>query len=34
MSVSFGGSLDQLAGALRARGFTVTQGSSALSIRR
>lgn len=34
MSVSYGGSLDQLAGALRARGFTVTQGSNALSIRR
>jgi len=34
MTVSFGGSLDQLAGALRARGFTVTQGSSSLSIRR
>jgi hypothetical protein len=34
MSVSFAGSLDQLAAALRARGFTVTQGSSTLSIRR
>ncbi len=34
MSVSFAGTLDQLAAALRARGFTVTQGSSSLSIRR
>lgn len=34
MTVSFGGNLDQLAAALRARGFTVTQGSASLSIRR
>ena len=34
MSVSYGGSLSDLAGALRARGFTVTQGSNALAISR
>ncbi|WP_284126018.1 heavy-metal-associated domain-containing protein [Parerythrobacter aestuarii] len=34
MQVSYSGSLDQLAGALRARGFTVTQGSNALRISR
>ncbi|WP_435417103.1 heavy-metal-associated domain-containing protein [Parerythrobacter aurantius] len=34
MQVSFSGSLDQLAAALRARGFTVTQGSNALRISR
>ncbi|MGB3740226.1 MAG: heavy-metal-associated domain-containing protein [Pontixanthobacter sp.] len=34
LSVSFGGSLSDLAGALRGRGFTVSQGSNALSIRR
>ena len=34
MSVSYGGTLDQLAAALRARGFAVTQGGNALSIRR
>lgn len=34
MTVSFGGSIDQLAAALRGRGFTVTQGSNALAIRR
>lgn len=34
MRVSYGGSLEQLAGALRGRGFTVTQGSNALAISR
>lgn len=34
MTVSYGGSIDQLAAALRGRGFTVTQGSNALAIRR
>jgi hypothetical protein len=34
MTVSFAGSMDQLAEALRARGFTVRQGSTALSISR
>ncbi|MFZ1742962.1 MAG: heavy-metal-associated domain-containing protein [Pontixanthobacter sp.] len=34
MSVSYGGSISDLAAALRARGFTVNQGSSALAIRR
>ena len=34
MSVAFAGSLEELAGALRARGFTVRQGSSALAISR
>ncbi|ABC63861.1 hypothetical protein ELI_08845 [Erythrobacter litoralis HTCC2594] len=34
MQVSYSGSLEQLAGALRARGFTVTQGSNALRISR
>ncbi|MEP5938509.1 MAG: heavy-metal-associated domain-containing protein [Erythrobacter sp.] len=34
MQVSYGGSLDQLAGALRASGFTVQQGSNALAISR
>lgn len=34
MQVSYAGSLEQLAGALRARGFTVTQGSNALRISR
>jgi len=34
MAVSYGGTLDQLAAALRARGFAVTQGSSALAISR
>jgi hypothetical protein len=34
MSVSFGGTLDQLAAQLRARGFTVQQGSNALAISR
>lgn len=34
MSVSYAGSLSQLAGALRARGFTVQQGSDALAISR
>ncbi len=34
MSVTYGGSLGELAGALRARGFTVTQGSNALAISR
>jgi hypothetical protein len=32
--VTFAGSLDQLAAALRARGFNVTQGSNALRISR
>jgi len=34
MRVSYGGDLGALAAALRARGFTVTQGSNALSISR
>ena len=34
MRVSYGGSLDQLAAALRARGFNVSQGSNALAISR
>lgn len=34
MSVSFAGSLDELAAALRGRGFTVQQGSNALAISR
>ena len=34
MTVSYGGSLDQLAAALRQRGFQVTQGSNALAISR
>ncbi|MEP3051087.1 MAG: heavy-metal-associated domain-containing protein [Erythrobacter sp.] len=34
MSVSFGGSLDELAAALRARGYTVRQGANALAISR
>ena len=34
MRVSYGGSIDQLAAALRGRGFTVTQGSNALAISR
>lgn len=34
MQVTYAGSLDQLAAALRARGFTVTQGSNALRISR
>lgn len=34
MSVSYSGSIDQLAAALRGRGFAVTQGSNALAIRR
>lgn len=34
MSVSYGGSLDQLAAALRGRGFTVRQGANALAISR
>jgi hypothetical protein len=34
MSVSFAGSLDQLAAALKARGFTVRQGGNALAISR
>jgi len=34
MRVSFSGSLDQLAAALRGRGFAVTQGSNALAISR
>lgn len=34
MRVSYGGSIEQLAAALRARGFTVTQGSNALAISR
>lgn len=34
MTVSYGGDLAQLAAALRARGFSVNQGSTALSIRR
>ncbi|WP_298467807.1 heavy-metal-associated domain-containing protein [uncultured Erythrobacter sp.] len=34
MSVSFAGSLEELAGALRGRGFTVRQGANALAISR
>jgi len=34
MSVSYGGSIAELASALRGRGFTVNQGSNALAIRR
>lgn len=34
MTVSYGGSLEQLGAALRGRGFSVTQGSNALAIRR
>lgn len=34
MSVSFGGTLDELAAALRARGFNVNQGANALAISR
>ncbi|MFN2101202.1 heavy-metal-associated domain-containing protein [Altererythrobacter sp. MF3-039] len=34
MQVTYAGSLDQLAAALRGRGFTVVQGSSALAISR
>lgn len=34
MQVTFAGTLDQLAAALRARGFSVTQGSNALRISR
>lgn len=34
MSVSYGGSLEELAADLRARGFRVTQGNNALSIAR
>ena len=34
MQVSFGGSADDLAAALRARGFTVSQSGNSLSIRR
>ena len=34
MRVTYGGSLDQLAGALRARGWQVRQGTNALSISR
>lgn len=34
MRVSFGGTLEQLAAALRGRGFTVTQGNNALAISR
>ncbi len=34
MRVSYGGTLEQLAAALRSRGFTVTQGSNALAISR
>jgi len=34
MSVSYGGSIAELAAALRGRGFTVNQGSNALAIRR
>lgn len=34
MRVSFGGSIEQLAAALRGRGFTVTQGTGALAISR
>ncbi len=34
MSVSYGGTLEELAAALRARGFTVRQGANALAISR
>ncbi len=34
MTVSYGGSLDQLAAALRARGYNVRQGSNAIAISR
>lgn len=34
MTVSFGGSLDQLAAAMRARGYNVRQGSNAIAISR
>ncbi len=34
MTVSFGGSLDQLAATLRARGYNVRQGSNAIAISR
>ncbi len=34
MRVSYGGSIEQLAAALRGRGFTVTQGANALAISR
>jgi hypothetical protein len=34
MSVSFAGSIDDLAAALKARGFTVRQGGNALAISR
>jgi len=34
MSVTYGGSIAELASALRGRGFTVNQGSNALAIRR
>lgn len=34
MSVTYGGSIGELAAALRSRGFTVNQGSNALAIRR
>ena len=34
MSVTYGGSIADLAAALRGRGFTVNQGSNALAIRR
>ena len=34
LSVTYGGSLDELAAALRARGFTVRQGNGALAISR
>ncbi len=34
MSVTYGGSIGDLAAALRSRGFTVNQGSNALAIRR
>lgn len=34
MQVTYAGTLDQLAAALRARGFTVTQGSNSLAISR
>jgi hypothetical protein len=34
MTVSFGGTIVQLAAALKARGFTVRQAGSALSISR
>ncbi|OGS50473.1 MAG: hypothetical protein A3J40_00015 [Erythrobacter sp. RIFCSPHIGHO2_12_FULL_63_10] len=34
MTVSFAGSIDELAAELRARGYTVRQGASALAISR